>query len=79
MTRDAGIVRNDKGLKKALASIQNLHDEYQALPDAPFTSYPLETDNLLIAARYVIEGALARRQNLGLHFNEDLSNANTIE
>jgi L-aspartate oxidase len=72
MTRGAGIVRNNKGLQETLAAIDQLSAEYHALPDAPFAIYPLETENLLIAARNVVNGAINRRENVGLHFNEDL-------
>ena len=72
MTLGAGIVRTDKGLKETIALIDNLFSEYARLPNAPYSAHPLETHNLLVAARAVAVGALARRTNIGLHFNSDL-------
>ncbi len=72
MTQEVGIVRHDAGLQDAVATLNSLFGEYDAQPAAPFSDYALETRNLLVAARYVAMGALARRENVGLHFNEDL-------
>lgn len=72
MMANVGIVRSDAGLKQAKRTVEKLKRDYQASPEAPFSTYPLETENLLIAAGFVIEGALARRESVGLHFNEDL-------
>lgn len=73
MTDHVSIVRNDAGLKQAKKGIEKLIKSYDAAPTAPFSTYALETRNLLIAARHVVEGALARRTNVGLHYNEDLA------
>ena len=72
MTKGAGIVRTTAGLKETVSVVQGLIEEYDHLSDAPFSSHPIETKNLLVAARYVAEQALARTTNIGLHFNEDL-------
>lgn len=73
MTRDVAIVRSNAGLAEAEAEVKALLDEYQSLRVAPFSAYALETRNLLLAAREVISGAIARRENVGLHFNRDLA------
>ncbi len=58
MTRDAGVVRNETGLKELLALIDRLEAAHgRALP--------------LVAARLVAEAALARPASLGAHFRED--------
>lgn len=72
MTQHVGIVRNDAGLREALSDVETLLAEYDSLPEAPFLPYALETRNLLVAAWHVAGGALARRENVGLHYNEDL-------
>jgi L-aspartate oxidase len=72
MTNNVGIVRTFSGLREAQQMIESLIREYDSLPEAPFSAYPLETRNLLIAARYVVDGALERDRNVGLHFNADL-------
>lgn len=72
MTEKVGIVRSNASLASAAETRLDLVQEYEALPEAPFSAYSLETQNLLEAARYVIEGAVARRENVGLHFNVDL-------
>ena len=73
MTTHVGIVRTFNGLTEAATSIRALLDEYRQLPNSPYSSHPLETYNLLIAAREVVEGAAKRQQNVGLHFNSDLA------
>jgi aspartate oxidase len=49
-----------------------LIQEYDRQPDAPFSSHPLETYNLLCTSKYVVEGAISRQENVGLHYNTDL-------
>ncbi len=75
LTEHAGIVRNDAGLHYARDVVQELMETYRGLPAAPISVHPLETYNLLVTATYLIEGALARRENVGLHYNEDLAPA----
>jgi L-aspartate oxidase len=75
MTAKVGIVRNNAGLREAAKSVDKLIREYTAQPAAPYSPYPLETYNLLIAARHVISGAQSRDVSVGLHFNEDLPQA----
>ncbi|MEI8282940.1 MAG: hypothetical protein WCG75_11080, partial [Armatimonadota bacterium] len=77
MTKGAGIVRTNEGLKETVVTVQGLLTEYDSLPSAPFSSHPIETKNLLIAANYVATQALARTANIGLHFNQDLPTEST--
>ena len=72
MTANVGIVRTFAGLRDERETIVSVLDELDALPEAPFSAYTLEARNLAIAARYVVEGALERDRNVGLHFNADL-------
>lgn len=73
MMVNVGIVRNFEGLHEAERVVQELTEEYDRLPEAPMSVHPLETRNMLIAAKYVVAGALARKENVGLHFNSDLA------
>lgn len=60
MSRDMGVVRDGAGLERALAEIGRLEaGEGAALP--------------LVAARLMIEAALARRESRGAHFRTDFS------
>jgi L-aspartate oxidase len=72
MMANVGIVRTFEGLREARTTIESLNQEFDSLPEAPFSTYSLETKNLLVAARHVVEGALNRTENVGLHFNVDL-------
>lgn len=72
MTEFVGIIRTNAGLQQAQTVLDEIQAEYVSRPDAPFAAYPAETWNLIQAARYVIEGAIARRENVGLHYNLDL-------
>jgi L-aspartate oxidase len=73
MTANVGIVRSFQGMEAARQHLNELEDDYARLPEAPFARYPIETTNLFGVARHVIESAIARRENVGLHFNEDLA------
>jgi L-aspartate oxidase len=75
MTTYVGIVRNFEGLNTAQRSIADLLRDYDSVPASPFSAHPLETHNLLVAAQEVVRGALARTENVGLHYNEDLGPA----
>lgn len=71
MTSEAGIVRTNHGLDDAKDQIAKLIAEFDALPVAPFSTHPVETRNLLVAANLVVQQAIARKVNVGLHYNED--------
>jgi aspartate oxidase len=75
MTKGAGIVRTNEGLVETEQLISKLLKEYDRLPEAPFSAYPLETRSLILAAQYVVAGAIGRESNVGLHFNSDLVKA----
>ena len=72
MMENVGIVRTFAGLRSIRKLAKDLLAEYDSLPEAPIARYPLETRNLLVASQRVIEGALKRDQNVGLHFNSDI-------
>ena len=72
MTKGAGIVRTNAGLRETQLVVNKLIEEYESLATAPFSMHPIETKNLLISAKYVVDQAAIRSQNIGLHFNEDL-------
>jgi L-aspartate oxidase len=73
MTDRVAIVRSTSGLTSAKRRINDLIKEYGASAPAPFSRHPLETRNLLVAAQYVVQGAIDRKENVGLHYNIDLS------
>lgn len=78
MTEHVGIVRNDRGLLDARDKLRALRQEYDARPAAPYFQYSAEADNMLEAARFVVEGAIARRENVGVHYNEDLVKVGSV-
>ncbi len=71
MTANVGIVRRTVDLMKALKTVNALIEDYDRQPQAPFSPHPLETHNLLITARHVVQDALDRKTNVGLHYNVD--------
>lgn len=75
MTKGAGIVKTNEGLAETQAVLGKLLKEYERLPSAPFSGYSLETRNLILAAQYVVNGAMERQANVGLHYNVDLVTA----
>lgn len=67
-----GIIRTNAGLRAAADRLASLTAEFDAAPKVGFAPYSAETRNLLVAAGHVVRGALARKQNVGLHYNLDL-------
>ena len=72
MSHFLGVFRTTAGLKEADELLKELSGQYGSLHPAPYSSYSLETHNILTAAQEVVRGALARKENVGLHFNADL-------
>lgn len=72
MMTGVGIVRTFKSLQEAGETLAELQEDYMKQPNVPFATYTLETENLLIAAEEVIQGAKNRKANVGLHYNTDL-------
>ncbi len=73
MTEHVGIIRTHEGLATAQARVEQLRADYTKHSGASFSAYSAETSNLLVAAEYVVEGALGRNANIGLHYNRDLA------
>lgn len=71
MTERVGILRSDAGLVEAKIAVANLAASYAGRPASRFGRYSAETRNLLVAAEAVVGGALARKVNVGLHYNVD--------
>lgn len=67
-----GIIRTNEGLKQAADRLVLLRKQFEAAPKVGFATYSAETRNLLVTAGHVIDGALARKRNVGLHYNLDL-------
>lgn len=72
MTDFVGIVRTNKGLAEAKRRIRELIEDYRNQPAAPYSVYCLEAYNLLLTGQKVVDLAIARKENVGLHFNSDL-------
>jgi len=66
--RHLGILRNDTGLRRAIAQLQ-LWKQNQA---EPYTASEYENRNLLECSLAVAQAAYRRRQNIGAHFNSEL-------
>ncbi|MCU0316354.1 MAG: L-aspartate oxidase [Fimbriimonadaceae bacterium] len=72
MSHHVGIFRRTAGLEEVLEKIRGWHEDYEKAPPASFSSYSRECFNLLVTAQLVVSGALARKENVGLHYNADL-------
>ncbi|MEJ5171332.1 MAG: hypothetical protein WHU10_10120 [Fimbriimonadales bacterium] len=72
MTDHVGIVRTNAGLAQALQRLEELRADYERQPSAEFSVYAAETPNILETALEVVRAAIARKENVGLHFNRDL-------
>ncbi|HVN70121.1 MAG TPA: L-aspartate oxidase [Candidatus Binatia bacterium] len=63
MYSNVGLVRNEPGLREALARVEDL--------EAQFGDGAGELPNLLVVGRLIVEAALARRESRGSHFRTD--------
>ncbi|MBX3095533.1 MAG: L-aspartate oxidase [Fimbriimonadaceae bacterium] len=75
MTKHVGVFRTNAGLASAKEEVDHLIADYAGQPSAPFSAYAIECGNLLTAAKHVVEGAIRRKVNVGLHFNADQERA----
>jgi L-aspartate oxidase len=72
MAREAGIVRSDRGLAGALAGLEKLHLQSEALYRQHGPSPELlEMRNLACVAVLVTQSALMRHESRGAHYNVD--------
>lgn len=73
MTRNAGIIRTEKGLSHALDRLEKLNKKV-AFKENEY--YSLISRNLLIVARLIIRSALYRKESRGGHFRSDYPETN---
>lgn len=72
MTSDVGLVKSDARLKRAERRIAHIRSEVVPVWHATKpTQTMVELRNLIICAELVIEASIARRENVGLHYNID--------
>ena len=72
MTNDVGLVKSDSRLEKAREKITQIRADVVPVWHATKpTQAMVELRNLIICAELVIEASIARRKNVGLHYNID--------
>ena len=72
MTRDVGVVRSDRRLNRALRRMNLLEKEVKMVWNSSIPTRPLiELRNMVQIAQIIIQSALNRTENIGLHYNED--------
>ena len=75
MTMDVGIVKNNYRLKRAKRRIAHLEGEVKRIWESCKPTQDLvELRNLIEVAKLVVERSINRKQNVGLHYNQDLEN-----
>ncbi len=73
MTSDVGLVKSDSRLSRARQRISEIRGEIVPLwHSTKPTQSMVEFRNLIICAELVTEASMARRENVGLHWNIDL-------
>ena len=77
MTNYVGIVRSDLRLRRAFDRLNLIFRETEELYNRSVLTEPLcELRNLIACAYLIIKQAMARRQNVGLHYSIDLITEN---
>ena len=72
MTNDVGLVKSDSRLYRARDKIAKIRADVVPIWHATKpTQAMVELRNLIICAELVIEASIARRENVGLHYNVD--------
>ncbi|MCD6093986.1 MAG: L-aspartate oxidase, partial [Candidatus Omnitrophica bacterium] len=72
MWKDVGIIRSQKGLKKAKQKLERLKMELEGIPS---TIGKYEAENMLTVALLITNGALMREESRGAHYREDYPNS----
>jgi len=86
MTEHVTVVRNNKDLERTEAKIQELSDRYLKIDLSDRTSWANQTlsfcrelHNMLVLARVITMGALARNESRGAHYKPDFPERNDAE
>ena len=75
MTMDVGIVKNSKRLRRAKRRVIHLEGEGKRIWESCKPTQDLvELRNLIEVAKLVVDASIERKQNVGLHYNQDLEN-----
>jgi len=72
MDRNAGIIRNDEGLRNAMERLDAMSADVEILSaTCRLSTSGLEVRNLICVARLIVSQSLGRKENRGGFFNED--------
>ena len=72
MSNYVGIVRTNRRLKRAHDRVELIYKEHEELYWQSKVSVPImELRNMINVSYLVLKMAMARRENVGLHFNQD--------
>lgn len=74
---NAGVLRSEESLKKALVDIERLEEGIQSGKPGELVDF-LEILNLLLVSRMVVESALYRRESRGAHYRLDFPQQDDI-
>lgn len=80
MSNYVGIVRTHRRLRRAYSRVELLYREHEKLYRESKVSVPIcELRNMINVSYLVIKMAMARRENVGLHYNLDNLKAQAVE
>lgn len=68
MWENVGIVRNEKGLNKAITRLNQIKDQIE---DLPFAEEKVELNNMATTGLLMARYALRRKRNMGCHYRAD--------
>ena len=82
MWEDGGIIREEKGLSRALGAVKDLQEEAclsSAKRNGKELVHLIELRSAAKVAAVILEAALLRRESRGAHFREDFPDQNQVE
>ncbi|UCC92099.1 MAG: FAD-binding protein, partial [Candidatus Aenigmatarchaeota archaeon] len=71
MWRNAGMVRDSKGLENALERVRKIEEEFGEILKEGISPGVIELGNMILVSKLIVKAALERKESRGVHFRED--------
>ncbi len=71
MWRNAGMIRDSKGLERVLERVERMEAEFRRIESKGINPQIIELGNMILVSKLIARFALERRESRGVHFRED--------